>query len=198
MKKKDSKNYLDFVPEKNPEIEYEADEDGIITVLIEWKGFYHKIAQKLFRRPRVSDIRLDELGSFVWNAVDGKKDVHQISKELEQQFPKMEKPVPRLIKYYTIIISSTGKEKNINNGNDPEIPSLCSSFCSGNDDRLWLGTLAYFTTESGPRQYAQCQRNLRSEKSSEKKRSFNQKRVRTFCKRSYCKAAFYAGFHRSH
>ena len=88
MKKKDSKNYLDFVPEKNPEIEYEADEDGIITVLIEWKGFYHKIAQKLFRRPRVSDIRLDELGS---------------SKELEQQFPKMEKPVPRLIKYLEIL-----------------------------------------------------------------------------------------------
>ena len=103
MKKKDSKNYLDFVPEKNPEIEYEADEDGIITVLIEWKGSYHKIAQKLFRRPRVSDIRLDELGSFVWNAVDGKKDVHQISKELEQQFPKMGKPVPRLIKYLEIL-----------------------------------------------------------------------------------------------
>ena len=103
MKKKDSKNYLDFVPEKNPEIEYEADEDGIITVLIEWKGFYHKIAQQLFRRPRVSDIRLDELGSFVWNAVDGKKDVHQISKELEQQFPKMGKPVPRLIKYLEIL-----------------------------------------------------------------------------------------------
>ena len=103
MKKKDSKNYLDFVPEKNPEIEYEADEDGIITVLIEWKGVYHKIAQKLFRRPRVSDIRLDELGSFVWNAVDGKKDVHQISKELEQQFPKMGKPVPRLIKYLEIL-----------------------------------------------------------------------------------------------
>ena len=103
MKKKDSKNYLDFIPEKNPEIEYETGEDGIITVLIEWKGFYQKIAQKLFRRPRVSDIRLDELGSFVWNAVDGKKDVHQISKELEQQFPKMGKPVPRLIKYLEIL-----------------------------------------------------------------------------------------------
>ena len=38
MKKKDSKNYLDFIPEKNPEIEYETGEDGIITVLIEWKG----------------------------------------------------------------------------------------------------------------------------------------------------------------
>ena len=30
------------------------------------------------------------------------------------------------------------------------------------------------------------------------KKKGNQKRVRTFCKRSYCKAAFYAGFHRSH
>ena len=54
MKKKDSKNYLDFIPEKNPEIEYETGEDGIITVLIEWKGFYHKLAQRFFRRPRVS------------------------------------------------------------------------------------------------------------------------------------------------
>lgn len=25
MKKKDSKNYLDFIPEKNPEIEYETE-----------------------------------------------------------------------------------------------------------------------------------------------------------------------------
>ena len=61
MKKKDSKNYLDFIPEKNPEIEYETGEDGIITVLIEWKGFYHKLAQRFFRRPRVSEIKLDKL-----------------------------------------------------------------------------------------------------------------------------------------
>ena len=60
MKKKDSKNYLDFIPEKNPEIEYETGEDGIITVLIEWKGFYHKLAQRFFRRPRVSEIKLDK------------------------------------------------------------------------------------------------------------------------------------------
>jgi len=58
MKKKDSKNYLDFIPEKNPEIEYETGEDGIITVLIEWKGFYHKLAQRFFRRPRVSEMEL--------------------------------------------------------------------------------------------------------------------------------------------
>ena len=59
MKKKDSKNYFDFITEKNPEIEYETGEDGIITVLIEWKGFYHKLAQRFFHRPRVSEIKLD-------------------------------------------------------------------------------------------------------------------------------------------
>ena len=72
MKKKDSKNYLDFIPEKNPEIEYVTGEDGIITVLIEWKGFYHKLAQRFFRRPRVSEIKLDKLGTFVWNSIDYK------------------------------------------------------------------------------------------------------------------------------
>ena len=94
MKKKDSKNYLDFIPEKNPEIEYETGEDGIITVLIEWKGFYHKIAQKLFRRPRVSDIRLDELGSFVWNAVDGKRMSIRFPKNSNSSFRKWKSLFP--------------------------------------------------------------------------------------------------------
>ena len=39
MKKKDSKNYLDFIPKKNPEIEYETGEDGIITSLSNGKDF---------------------------------------------------------------------------------------------------------------------------------------------------------------
>ena len=37
------------------------------------KGFYHKIAQKIFRRPRVSDIKMDKYGSFVWHAIDDEK-----------------------------------------------------------------------------------------------------------------------------
>ena len=39
--KKNEKNYLDFIPVKNPDIEYETDENGIVTVFIEWKGFYY-------------------------------------------------------------------------------------------------------------------------------------------------------------
>ena len=91
--KKNEKNYLDFIPVKNPDIEYETDENGIVTVFIEWKGFYHKIAQKIFRRPRVSDIKMD----------NDEKDVHQLSKEMESEFPKMEKSLSRLIKFLEIM-----------------------------------------------------------------------------------------------
>lgn len=103
MNKKDSKNYLDYIPVKNPDTDYEADEDGIVTLYIEWKGFYHKIAQKFFHRPRVSDVKLDGYGSFVWLSIDDKKDVHQLSKELDVRYPKMEKSLSRLIKFLEIL-----------------------------------------------------------------------------------------------
>lgn len=103
MKKKSQKNYLDYIPVKNPGIESHIDENGNAVVLVEWKGLYHRIAQKFFHRPRVSDITLDNYGTFVWTAIDGVKDVHQISKEMEEQFPKMEKALSRLIKFLEIM-----------------------------------------------------------------------------------------------
>ena len=103
MRKKEEKNYLDFMPAKNPEIEYRVDDSGKVTVLIEWKGFYHKIAQRFFHRPRVSEIALDEYGSFVWVLIDGRKDVHELSQELEKKFPKMENSLARLIKFIEIL-----------------------------------------------------------------------------------------------
>ena len=103
MKKKNDNNYLDYIPVKNPEIEYETDDNGKVTVYIEWKGFYHRIAQKFFHRPRVSDVKKDDYGSFVWLAIDDKKDVHQLSKELDARFPKMEKSLSRLIKFLEIL-----------------------------------------------------------------------------------------------
>ena len=103
MKKKNSQNYLDYIPVRNPEVEYETSENGKVTLYIEWKGFYHKIAQKFFHRPRVSDIKMDDYGSFVWLSIDDVKDVHQLSKELDQKYPKMEKSLSRLIKFLEIL-----------------------------------------------------------------------------------------------
>ena len=102
-KKNKNKNYLDFIPVRNPKIEFETSEKGQVTLFIEWKGFYHKIAQRIFRRPRVSDIKLDTYGSFVWLSIDDCKDVHQLSKDLDAKFPGMEKSLSRLIKFLEIL-----------------------------------------------------------------------------------------------
>ena len=73
MKKNNRQNYLDYIPVKNPDIVSHINEDGKAVLLIEWNGFYHRIAQRFFHRPRVSDITLDETGTFVWTAIDGAK-----------------------------------------------------------------------------------------------------------------------------
>ena len=39
----------------------------------------------------------------MWLAIDDYKDVHQLSKELDARFPKMEKSLSRLIKFLEIL-----------------------------------------------------------------------------------------------
>ena len=53
MSKKNSKNYLDYIPVRNPDVEYETADDGRVTVFVEWKGFYHRIAQKFFHTEKL-------------------------------------------------------------------------------------------------------------------------------------------------
>ena len=98
-----NQNYMDFIVVKNPEIEYETNDKGQVTVMIEWRGFYHRIAQRFFKRPKVSAIKLDDYGSFLWQSINDQKTVHQLSLDLQSQFPKMEKPLARLIRFLEIL-----------------------------------------------------------------------------------------------
>ena len=68
MKKenKASDNYLERRPARPERIKWSKDEEGIVTLDIENTGLFNRIAQKLFRKPKVSHIHLDKLGSFVW------------------------------------------------------------------------------------------------------------------------------------
>lgn len=98
------KNFMDFIPVCNPAYTWEADKKGKVTVHVANRGFYNWIAQKLFKRPPVSHIDLDEYGSYVWRQMDGKRNVHEISKLVSAQFGKDAEPVvPRLVKYIQIL-----------------------------------------------------------------------------------------------
>ncbi len=95
---------MDFIPACNPLYTWDADKKGRVTVHVVNKGFYNWIAQKVFKRPRISHIVLDEYGSFVWRQMDGTRNVHEISKLVSAQFGKEAEPVvQRLVKYIQIL-----------------------------------------------------------------------------------------------
>lgn len=103
-KKKDTKNYLDFVPVKNLKIHWSANDFGIVTLNVVRTSFFDKIAQKVFKVPYKSDIKLDKHGSFVWTCIDNNKSIYEISKEVKSHFGKDAEPlIERLITFINIL-----------------------------------------------------------------------------------------------
>lgn len=80
---KNKNNYVDYIPKINDK-KWEVLEDGIVEITIENKGFYNTVAQKIFKKPRYSFIKLDEYGSCVWKQIDGKKTIYEIGQILKE------------------------------------------------------------------------------------------------------------------
>lgn len=106
MARKKSANYLDFVPQINPNNTW-SEEDGIVTVHMVHRGFWAAIAQKVFHRPRVSHIKLDEYGSFVWKNIDGVRTVGQLAQAMKERFGDKAEPLyDRLVHYMRILYNN--------------------------------------------------------------------------------------------
>ena len=105
MEKSRSGNYLDKKPVRNGKLRW-SDEDGKITLEIENTGVWNRIFQKLLKKPRVTYIHLDEMGSFIWPLLDGDKDISEIGKAVANQFGDKANPLyERLAKYFRILES---------------------------------------------------------------------------------------------
>lgn len=95
-----SSNYMECVPIRSKDRPWREKEDGLIEVDMENKGFYHFIAQKFFKKPRVSHIALDKYGSVVWKNIDGAHTVHDIVRTMEATFPgEKDRMLDRVITY---------------------------------------------------------------------------------------------------
>ena len=101
-----SENYLERKPARPEGISWSADENGIVTLDIENTGAFNRIAQKLLKKPKVTHIHLDEIGSFVWPLLDGEKNIIELGKEVEKHFGEKATPLyERLAKYFQILDS---------------------------------------------------------------------------------------------
>lgn len=107
MKKAKSKeNYLERRPMRPEHIKWSVDEKGIVTLDVENAGFFNRMAQKLFKKPPVSHIHLDEMGSFVWPLLDGEKDITVLGILVKEHFGDEAEPLyERLAKYFQILDS---------------------------------------------------------------------------------------------
>ena len=101
-----SANYLEKTPVRHPSIGYTVDESGAVTLEIENIGFFNRVAQKLFKRPKISYVHLDENGSFIWLAIDGEKDITAIGALVDEHFGEAAHPLyERLAKFFGILDS---------------------------------------------------------------------------------------------
>ena len=108
MKKnpKISKNYLEFRPCRAEGLDYRCEADGKITLLIENKGFFNRVAQTVFKKPKVSQVHLDEMGSFLWPLLDGERDLLALGELVDAKFGESAHPLyERLAKYCQILES---------------------------------------------------------------------------------------------
>lgn len=90
---KSKKNYLEQIPVRNPEFAWKENEKGIVTVDMVHKGFFAGLAQKLWVTPKVSHIKLDSFGSYVWRQIDGGRNIIEIGELVKAEFGDKAEPL---------------------------------------------------------------------------------------------------------
>lgn len=101
-----SENYLEKRPMPSSKLQWSVDGKGKVSLHIENTGIMNRIAQKLLKKPKISYVHLDEIGSFVWPLMDGEKTIVELGKLVDNEFGEKAHPLyERLAKYFQILDS---------------------------------------------------------------------------------------------
>ncbi len=99
-KKKISKNYLDLIPRHNEKYPFEIDGEGNVTLFVEHRGIFHKAAQLLLDKPKVTQVHLEGMGNFIWAKLDGRRTVYDVALLVKEEFGEEAEPLyERLVRY---------------------------------------------------------------------------------------------------
>ena len=103
--KQTSANYLEYIPVPAKALQYEI-VDGKVTIFQTNTGLFNFIAQKLWKKPRVSQIHLDEMGNFIWPLMDGKNDIYAIATLIKAEYGEKAEPLyNRVVQYFKTLVS---------------------------------------------------------------------------------------------
>ncbi len=103
---KETKNFLDYIPKKNDVLAWSVDENNLVVLEVENKGFFNRMAQKLFKKPPITYVHLDALGSFIWPLIDGTTSLSALAPKVEAEFGEKAQPLyERLAQFFKILES---------------------------------------------------------------------------------------------
>lgn len=101
-------NYLDYIPKCNVLFPYKKNANGRIEIEVLNRGFFNRIAQVFFKRPKYSYIELDEFGSFAWEQIDGRRSIYDICLLIGEQFGEKAEPLfERAASFFGILRKNT-------------------------------------------------------------------------------------------
>ncbi len=99
-----SENIFDLKYYRKADQQWKLLEDGCVELAMEHNGVFAAIAQKIFKRPKVSYIKLDALGSFVWQELESSHDIMTVSEAVHQRFGEEAEPLlPRLGQFFNLL-----------------------------------------------------------------------------------------------
>lgn len=97
-KQQSKDNFLLYIPVKNHN--NWSQKDNVIYLVFKHDKLIERFAAWLTNKPTIRDIKLDNLGTKVWQLIDGKNDIFKIGQLLQQEFGESCEPVyERLIVY---------------------------------------------------------------------------------------------------
>lgn len=101
-KKNKDDNFLLYIPNKKHQF-WEV-RNGKVFLIFHHNKAAEKLVRWLVKKPNISDVELDEMGSKVWLYIDGKSSVYEIGKKLVEEFGEKIEPVyDRLIMFLRYI-----------------------------------------------------------------------------------------------
>ncbi|MCR5580723.1 MAG: PqqD family protein [Pseudobutyrivibrio sp.] len=98
--KRTSENYLDYIFKISDGLIWTLNESGEVVVEMENKGFTNRLAQKFFKRPAVSHIHLEGMGSFIFTCIDGNRSVHEIGQMVHDKYGDEAEPLYERLSVY--------------------------------------------------------------------------------------------------
>lgn len=97
---KNKDNYLDYIPKHNSLYQFSKNQKGHIEIIVKNTGLFNRIAQLFFKRPKFSNIELDDFGTFIWECINGKSTIYEIGALVKEEFKEKAEPLyPRLSQF---------------------------------------------------------------------------------------------------